>query len=58
MHNSESLKSAVLDYIARSKDKLVKTMMVSSDWIQFSSKNERLSSEIITAVFDRLGFEY
>jgi hypothetical protein len=58
MHNSNDLKSTVLDYISKSQDGIFTSMMVSSEWIQWSAQNERLAFDIITAVFEKLGIKH
>jgi hypothetical protein len=58
MHNSNDLKSAVLDYIFKSQDGIFTSMMVSSEWIQWAAQNEGLAFDIITAVFEKLGIKH
>jgi hypothetical protein len=57
MHDSDYLKSEILDFIANSKDGIFTSMMISSDWMTFSSENHKLASDITKAVFEKLGMQ-
>jgi hypothetical protein len=58
MHESERLKSDVLEYISQSQDGIFTSMMVSEEWIQWTVQNEKLASYIVTAVFEKLGIKH
>jgi hypothetical protein len=58
MYKSEVLKTAVLDFIERSQDRIFASIMGSSDWIDFAGQNKELASEITAAVFEKLNFKH
>jgi hypothetical protein len=57
MHESERLKSDILNYIVKSKDGMFTSMIASSEWMQWSAQNEKLASDIIKEIFKKFGIE-
>lgn len=57
-HNSEDLKTGVFDFIENSKDRVFISMIGSSEWIKFGAQNEKLASEIVETVSEKLKIQY
>jgi hypothetical protein len=58
MYESDKLNNYVLKFIYHSKDGIFKSIIVSDEWIHFSSQNEQLTSKIMTEVLDTMNFNY